>query len=91
MANVGIEVNVDAIHQYSHTWQARKKSFWIFQQAVASKRGGDANVKYAWYGGDREEILGIVTHGFSRCGNFDGGVSHGIGVHLSPDNVLVYR
>ncbi|KAH6826772.1 hypothetical protein C2S53_016910 [Perilla frutescens var. hirtella] len=87
---LGKELNVVAIHKNSYstvTGQARLEAFRAFSQAVATKRGGDANIKYAWYGGSRDEVLGIVTHGFGRCGDFEDGVSHGIGVYLSPANV----
>ncbi|CAM8940003.1 unnamed protein product [Rhodiola kirilowii] len=45
--------------------RARMDAFWIYAEAVARKRGGDANVKQAWYGGSREEIRDIVAHGFT--------------------------
>ncbi|XVE85077.1 hypothetical protein DITRI_Ditri17bG0063200 [Diplodiscus trichospermus] len=47
--------------------KARMQSFRIFSKAVADKCGGDANVKYAWYGASRDEICEILKHGFSWC------------------------
>ncbi|XVE92427.1 hypothetical protein REPUB_Repub01dG0096300 [Reevesia pubescens] len=57
-----------AIHKnLNSSWsiKARAQSFWIFAKAVAEKCGGDANVKYAWYGASRDEISQILMHGFS--------------------------
>ncbi|KAL9857467.1 putative inactive poly [ADP-ribose] polymerase SRO2 [Arabidopsis thaliana] len=54
---------------------------------LRGKHGGDANVKYGWYAGSRDEIQRIISYGFSNrdVGKFenDGG-SHGIGIHLVP-------
>nr|XP_048322824.1 probable inactive poly [ADP-ribose] polymerase SRO2 isoform X1 [Ziziphus jujuba var. spinosa] len=66
------------------TRQAKAKSFRIFSQAVAEKCGGDANIKHAWYGASRDEIFGIVSHGFSSCGRPGKQDSHGVGVELFP-------
>ncbi|KAK8522492.1 hypothetical protein V6N12_056200 [Hibiscus sabdariffa] len=57
-----------AIHKIScssFSAKARAEAFQIWEKGVAEKCGGDANVKYAWYGCSREEICEIVTHGFS--------------------------
>uniref|UniRef100_A0A7N0VJE3 PARP catalytic domain-containing protein n=1 Tax=Kalanchoe fedtschenkoi TaxID=63787 RepID=A0A7N0VJE3_KALFE len=65
--------------------RARADAFRIYAEAVARKRGGDANVKQGWYGGSREEIGAIVAHGFSGCnaGAPCNGGAWGRGVHLS--------
>lgn len=94
MGLIGKDIDVVAVHKNSYsgvTGQARLEAFRIFSRAVAAKRGGDANAKYGWYGGSRDEIRDIVTHGFGRCGSFEKGVSHGIGVNLSPANVPIER
>lgn len=69
------------------TTRAKFLAFRIFTDAVARKHGGDANVKYGWYAGSRDEIQRIISYGFSNrdVGKFenDGG-SHGIGIHLVP-------
>ncbi|KAK6117923.1 hypothetical protein DH2020_048328 [Rehmannia glutinosa] len=90
MGVLGKEIDVVAVHKNSCSsvsGQARMESFRIFSQAVAAKRGGDANIKNGWYGGYREEISNIVSYGFGRCADFEKGVSHGVGVYLSPSNV----
>lgn len=86
---LGEGVNVVALHMNSSSSiarHARLEAFRLYSRAVAMKRGGDANIRYAWYGGARDEILGIVTHGFGRCADFEDRVSNGIGVYLSPAN-----
>ncbi|XP_010498867.1 PREDICTED: probable inactive poly [ADP-ribose] polymerase SRO2 isoform X2 [Camelina sativa] len=70
------------------TNRARFLSFRIFTDAVARKRGGDANVKYGWCAGSsKEEIESIVSYGFSNrdVGKFeDDPCSHGVGIHFVP-------
>ncbi|KAK9276522.1 hypothetical protein L1049_006056 [Liquidambar formosana] len=87
MGDFGKDANVVAIHKNSYSslaGQARLESFRIFSEAVAKKCGGDANIKYAWYGGSREEIRQIIAHGFSRCGRPTSSEFYGFGVYLSP-------
>ncbi|KAL1550837.1 putative inactive poly [ADP-ribose] polymerase SRO2 [Salvia divinorum] len=89
MGVLGQEVNVVALHMNSYTTiarHARLEAFRLYSRAVAVKRGGDANIRCGWYGGARDEILGIVNHGFGRCGDFEDRLSNGIGVYLSPAN-----
>lgn len=86
MESVGEEINLVAVHKNSYSsvaGQAKLEAFRIFSQAVAARRGGDANIKYGWYGGSRDEICGILNHGFGRFG--------GIGVYLSPANLPIDR
>ncbi|XWS22602.1 hypothetical protein CRYUN_Cryun29cG0050200 [Craigia yunnanensis] len=64
------KTKIVAIHKNlnsSLSGKARAQSFRIFSKVVADKCGGDANVKYAWYGASRDEICEIVMHGFSWC------------------------
>ncbi|KAK8657344.1 hypothetical protein V6N13_035588 [Hibiscus sabdariffa] len=59
---------VVAVHKNlntSRSWQIRAHSFRVSAKAVAEKCGGDARIRYAWYGASRDEICEIVTHGFS--------------------------
>ncbi|KAL2559795.1 putative inactive poly [ADP-ribose] polymerase SRO2 [Forsythia ovata] len=89
---LGKESDVVAIHKNLYSslvGAARMEAFRIFSAAVAGKCGGDANVKYAWYGGSRDEVYEIISHGFSRCKEAENGVSHGIGIHLSPTNAAL--
>ncbi|KAK7247241.1 hypothetical protein RIF29_42120 [Crotalaria pallida] len=62
--------------------QARLDCFRIFSKAVAIKNGGDPNVKYAWYGGSLDELIEIVSSGFSiGCKNYDDDDDHDIESH----------
>lgn len=45
--------------------QAKIQSFQIHAKAVANKHGGNPNVKFAWYGHEKEGIQSIISHGFS--------------------------
>ena len=87
MGSVAKYTNVVAIHKNSLstlTRKARLESFQLFSEAVAEKCGGNANVRLGWFGGTRDEILGIVKHGFSHCGRRPvNGQSYGVGVHLA--------
>jgi len=67
--------------------KARFAAFQAFEQVVSQKNGGqgNANVKYAWYSGSKEEISQIISHGFGWCN----GQSHGVGVYLSPTSFLL--
>jgi hypothetical protein len=67
--------------------KARFAAFQAFEQVVSQKNGGqgNANVKYAWYSGSKEEISQIIFHGFGWCN----GQSHGVGVYLSPTSFLL--
>ncbi|KAL1222997.1 putative inactive poly [ADP-ribose] polymerase SRO2 [Cardamine amara subsp. amara] len=69
------------------TTRAKYISFRIFTEAMARKHGGDANVKYGWYAGSKEEIERIISFGFSNreVGKFENDAgSYGIGIHLVP-------
>ncbi|XP_022726872.1 probable inactive poly [ADP-ribose] polymerase SRO2 isoform X2 [Durio zibethinus] len=78
--NLGLveKTKIVAIHKNlnpSCSGKVRAQSFQVFAKAVADKRGGDANLKYAWYGASRDEICEILIHGFSwyrkAAGNID--------------------
>ncbi|KAJ1426205.1 RST domain of plant C-terminal [Sesbania bispinosa] len=70
--------------------QARLDSFNIFSKAVAIKCGGDANVRYAWYGGSLDELIDIVSGGFSGCKIHDyDDESHGVGISLFSSNFSI--
>ncbi|KAM1170785.1 hypothetical protein ACFX15_020673 [Malus domestica] len=84
----GRDTNIVAVHKNlssDPTRRARFESFKIFTQAVARKCGGNANVKYGWYGGSKEELCDVLVHGFSRCREpAPNEVSYGVGVHMIP-------
>ncbi|KAL6997153.1 hypothetical protein U1Q18_007277 [Sarracenia purpurea var. burkii] len=69
----------------SFTGQARLQSFHVFARAVQNKCGGNANLKYAWYGTSRDEIRKIISHGFVHCRNVENNGLYGHGIILSPD------
>ncbi|XP_021293135.1 probable inactive poly [ADP-ribose] polymerase SRO2 isoform X7 [Herrania umbratica] len=78
------KINIVAIHKNSHSSrsrEARADSFQVFAKAVADKCGGDANLKYGWYGASRNEICEIVMHGFSWCNTAAG---NRYSISLSP-------
>ncbi|CAG7904272.1 unnamed protein product [Brassica rapa] len=57
----------------------------VFAEAMKRKNGGDANVRYGWYSGSKEEIERIVSYGFSssEVEKFEkDDRSHGVGVHF---------
>ncbi|KAJ8553774.1 hypothetical protein K7X08_024452 [Anisodus acutangulus] len=77
---------ITAIHKEtcsSFTKQAKLQSFVIFSKAVEKKNGGNANVKYAWFGASKDEINNILSHGFSHTLN-NGAYSNAI--CLTPDD-----
>ncbi|KAL8091713.1 putative inactive poly [ADP-ribose] polymerase SRO2 [Apium graveolens] len=88
LGDLGESFRVEAIHRNLFSGlidQAKFHSFRMFQRALERKNGGDANVKYAWYGGSKDEIHNILAYGF---GHFtQPGATHlsfGSGVYLSP-------
>ncbi|KAL8534183.1 hypothetical protein ACS0TY_010257 [Phlomoides rotata] len=87
MGFIGNEINLVSIHKNSHS-SVKLEAFRIFSQAVAARRGGDANVKYAWFGGSRDELCDIVNFGFGRLGDSES-FSHGVGIYLSPVNLPI--
>ncbi|GFZ12030.1 similar to RCD one 5 [Actinidia rufa] len=86
---LGIHTSVVSIHRNSFssfTGQARLQSFHIFTRAFEKKYGGNTNLKYAWYGDSKDEIMKIISHGFGHCGNSETKVFFGCGIYLSPDD-----
>lgn len=74
----GTSTQITAIHKEtcsSFTKQAKLQSFLIHSKAVENKCGGNANVKYAWFGASKDEINNIFSYGFS----------HSQAICLSPD------
>ncbi|XP_049404278.1 probable inactive poly [ADP-ribose] polymerase SRO2 [Solanum stenotomum] len=90
MGHLGKEVEVVAIHKNSCSTilgQARLESFRIYSEAMRKKCGGNANIKYAWFGSSKDEICNIISHGFSSITEPKSGGCFGIGVHLYPANI----
>ncbi|GAV81286.1 PARP domain-containing protein/RST domain-containing protein, partial [Cephalotus follicularis] len=69
---------------------ARWNSFRIFMETVKQLRGGNSNVKFAWYGGPKDEICRIITHGFSISHKPANGAQYGVGVCLNRDLFPIY-
>lgn len=65
--------------------RAHIKTFRIFMDAMAAKRGGNPNVAHAWYGASKDEARRIVKDGFGACGVARDGVPCGLGLHLWPE------
>jgi hypothetical protein len=64
--------------------QARLQSFHVYAEAVSKIRGGNSNVKYAWYGSYGEnDVRDILSNGFSHV--------HGSSLCLSPDDSPLQR
>ncbi|PIN07878.1 NAD(+) ADP-ribosyltransferase [Handroanthus impetiginosus] len=77
-------LQVQAIHRsdYSNLMnRAKFQSFCIYSKALEIKNGGNANVKYAWFGASKNEIDRIIRHGFGFPTN---NPTQGHGVYLSP-------
>lgn len=89
LGSTGNHASVDAIYRNScssFTGQARLQSFRIFAKATGNKCGGNANLRYAWYGGSKDEIEKIISHGFGHCGDNEDKGLYGHGIYLSPED-----
>ncbi|MED6137380.1 hypothetical protein PIB30_064528 [Stylosanthes scabra] len=87
MGFMGHVTNVMAIHKNnvssSLARQARLDSFMVFSKAVATKCGGDPNVRYAWYGSSLHDLKDIVSLGFHNDHyHHHDHQSHGVGISL---------
>lgn len=87
MGDLGRSVAVAAVHRCIHSSfaaKARAQAFRLYSDAVAQNRGGGGNMKCAWFGGPKDSIRRILTHGFAQCERPSAGVLFGSGVYLSP-------
>ncbi|XP_011071855.1 probable inactive poly [ADP-ribose] polymerase SRO5 isoform X2 [Sesamum indicum] len=83
LSSCGFSAQVETIHRNGYssmTSRARLHSFSIYSKAIQMKSHGNANLKYAWYGGSKQEISEILSYGFGLPLN--NGV-YGYGVYLS--------
>nr|XP_018625199.1 probable inactive poly [ADP-ribose] polymerase SRO5 [Nicotiana tomentosiformis] len=83
---LGLSTQIEAIHKNicsSFTMQANLQPFFTFSKSMEKKCGGNANVKYAWFGASKDEIDSIFSHGFEHPIH-DGAYGHCI--CLSPDD-----
>lgn len=91
--------NIISIHKNNvssnSTKQARLQSFHIFSKAVSIKNGGDAKVRGAWYGGSLDQLIDILSFGFTRYNinihdhDDDDESHHGIGISLYSANFSI--
>nr|GMC55378.1 probable inactive poly [ADP-ribose] polymerase SRO5 [Ipomoea batatas] len=87
LGEVGNHTTIEAIHRngfHSLTKKAKLQAFEVFAKAAEKESGGNANVRYAWFGASKEEINTIVSQGFLPYMINDG--SYGHGIYLSPDH-----
>ncbi|XP_068638705.1 probable inactive poly [ADP-ribose] polymerase SRO2 isoform X2 [Aristolochia californica] len=87
MGSLAKNTTVVAIHRNTFSAssaKARLQSFRIYSDVTAKKRGGKINMKCAWYGASKDEIRGILNHGFGLCERPENGALFGSGVYLSP-------
>ncbi|KAG5522679.1 hypothetical protein RHGRI_034726 [Rhododendron griersonianum] len=81
---MGKDTNVAAVHKIPWSGpNGRLEAYHISSTEMEEKCGGNGNVKHAWYGGSRDEICRVISHGFKRCRQSDNG-EDGFGVHLYP-------
>ncbi|KAI8528777.1 hypothetical protein RHMOL_Rhmol12G0173800 [Rhododendron molle] len=82
---MGKDTNVAAIHKIPWSGpNGRLEAFHISSTEMVEKCGGNGNVKHAWYGGSRDEICEIISHGFRRCRQSSTNAEDGYGVYLYP-------
>ncbi|KAH7858380.1 hypothetical protein Vadar_023195 [Vaccinium darrowii] len=82
---MGKDSNVAAIHKVPWSGpngRGRLEAFHVSSAEMVKNRGGDGNVKCAWYGGSRDEICRIISNGFQRCRQSDN--EDGFGLYLYP-------
>ncbi|XP_059315852.1 probable inactive poly [ADP-ribose] polymerase SRO2 [Lycium ferocissimum] len=90
MGQFAKEVEVVSLHKNSCSTilgQARLEGFRIYSESMRKKCGGNANIKYAWFGSSKDEICNIISHGFSTTTEPKSGDCYGIGIHLYPANI----
>lgn len=67
----------------SYMGRAKVQSFKLFAKAMDKKCRGDSNLKFAWFGGSKDEILKIISDGFDGYTN----ELYGPGVYLATYNL----
>lgn len=87
MNQLAEDTSVVTIHRNICSTMYMKARFEAFKSCVDAvrERRGDRNVKCGWYGASKQEILHIISFGFSRCN----GQSHGVGVYLSTSKFIL--
>lgn len=87
MNQLAKDTSVVTIHKNICSTMYMKARFEAFNSCVDAirERCGDRNDKFGWYGASKQEILHIISYGFSRFN----GQSHGVGVYLSPSKFIL--
>lgn len=87
MNQLAKDTSVVTIHKNIFSTMYMKARFEAFKSCVDAIREhrGDRNEKYGWYGASKQEILLIISYGFSRWN----GQSHGLGVYLSTSKFIL--
>ena len=91
---LGVQASVVSIHKHVYLGvkeQARLNSFQIYAKAVENKCGGNASIKYSWFGGSKEDITKIVSYGFGLHEMSQNNGLYGSGVYLTPDSSPLER
>ncbi|XP_075662388.1 putative inactive poly [ADP-ribose] polymerase SRO5 [Castanea sativa] len=86
---LGVQASVVSIHRHVYLGvkeQARLNSFQIYAKAVENKCGGNANIKYSWFGSSKDDITKIVSYGFGLHEMSQNNGLYGSGVYLTPDS-----
>nr|GEV91705.1 probable inactive poly [ADP-ribose] polymerase SRO5 isoform X1 [Tanacetum cinerariifolium] len=90
LGEIRVKADVECVYRNmfgtSLVSQAKVSSFQIYAKAIGAKNGGEAKVKYGWFGGcSKQQIDRIVGFGFSYgdVGNCEG---FGNAVVLNADN-----
>ncbi|XP_038718501.1 probable inactive poly [ADP-ribose] polymerase SRO2 [Tripterygium wilfordii] len=94
MGPLASQTSVVAIHRIPYSsWSGnfRYQSHQLLLWAVATKCGGNANYTWGWYGASKDDISAIVSHGFTKPDAPVYDRSHGVGIHLSPQNCLLHE
>ncbi|GAB4843603.1 hypothetical protein Ancab_013567 [Ancistrocladus abbreviatus] len=89
LGQLGEKIRVAAVHKMtrtSFTAQAKLLAFQVYSRALESKNGGNANVKYAWFGTSKQGVNRIMAHGFGEEEIRGNNGLFGRGVYLSPDS-----
>ncbi|KAH7447185.1 hypothetical protein KP509_01G095500 [Ceratopteris richardii] len=82
------DVSISGIYRISQTGicgQARLQVF-NMQEEMTARMRGSANVRYAWHGASKNEVLSIVQHGFGQPTMPRKGDAFGVGIYLAPEN-----
>ncbi|XP_058088232.1 probable inactive poly [ADP-ribose] polymerase SRO2 [Magnolia sinica] len=87
MGSLAKNTSVEAIHRNQHSsflGKSRLQTFRIYSEAMMKKCGDNINMRFAWYGASKDDICGILQHGFGQYETPENGGLYGYGLYLSP-------